>query len=1471
MARLKVNSPGWDVRRNLASRGAGEIAGVALPGLPDDFLAAGARIDEEVILQPRAVARDAAGSPGPIDLTTELGPAETAILAIRRPSGALSFHPPTETVRRLRGGPSEVQFIVPPRAAASTSAPSSRGLAGTALKAIVVKFTGSALDKIAGLTLPKLAELFESATWKRRGLKEGWLKLSRAALTGKALPSLKPTSTERTLLFIHGTFSNAAAAFDDLASSSFFDDVAARYGDRIFAFDHFTLCRTPEDNARMLLETLPDKTFTFDVITHSRGGLVLRNLVERAAAFGSLSRRLQIGRIVLVASPNEGTPLATPRRWEDTVGWIANLLELFPDNPFTTGPAFVANGLVWLSRHLSVDVPGLAAMDGDGAMIRELQAPPGPPADRYSALVANCNPAGNVLERLLDAGLDQFFGSANDLVVPSEGGWRVDRTGSAFITGDRIGCFGPGGNLPGDSVTHVNIFAQPGAPSFLAKALAGDVQPLRAVDPAKSLPDRRLLRAGAEGVAAPAITVSGIPAVPRRTRVAVAHVASAASAAAPASLAITVVNGDLSFERRPLLIGHYRSTQLTGAEAFIDRLLQRTMTRSLDMDVYPAEPGSHQIFPNTAIDVNRDWLTPRPAAVIVVGLGQEGDLRPRELSMSVRRAVVAWAQRIAEDARSRRGRGKTPRTIELASTLMGSGGLGVTAAHAAVLIAQGVFDANLLLSRPDSGLPSVSGLRLIELYTDRAREAWQALRMQSEATPGRFDVSEPIETGTGWLLRPIESGYRGANYDYIEATLHTGETGESAIEYSLDTSRARTEVRAQSTQARLVQNLVKEASSATTGDSDIGRTLYKLLVPIELEGFLASADQTQLVLDAHTAGIPWEMLDDEAPGRHDDPWAIRSKLLRKFKTERFRERVSDATSRATVLVVGEPDCPPEYPPLPGALAEARAVAELLTAAKGEIVDSVRAVMVGEQDPTRPNARTVLGALLNGEWTIVHVAGHGALVDDAGNPGGVVLSDGTFLGPSEVGAMRIVPRLVFLNCCHLGAFQSDAVLSDRANFASGVARRLIEIGVRCVVVAGWAVDDQAARAFAEAFYRALLSRQKFVDAVQQARKAAFAFTGYTWAAYQCYGDPDWRLAPVSDQGAPAPASPDEFKQIATVPGLKLALRTLTIQSTYQREIRPAQAQHARLDRLEQRWRDMRWTVENGVGELFAEAYEAVGDLDAAIGWYDTVLEGGTTDVSLKALAGRSNLRIRRASERVEREVLRLADAAPRRTTATASRAKNRRSSSSAALRKMTDAARRVIATETKRLRSLPVLGASLDREIFVGAAMKQLALVENAAGRRTAEREAIRQMRLHYLRALEGRRTSSFRDIHYPAVNVIVAQLALGESVERALFDEVRQSLRAMESDGPTFWSVVGQTELTLFRAINRKHLAIEKRRILAGYDDVAKRMRGSAHWHMVFDTASFVLSRYRRQARRTESKACDEILDYLRKQVPVTQ
>ena len=385
-------------------------------------------------------------------------------------------------------GPSAVRFQVPVRSTRT------RGLLGQAIKAIVVEVVKLAADKAVSLALPKLAEAYEKASWKKHGLKEGWLRVTKDTLAAGALAAATPVSPERSLLLIHGTFSNAAAAFRPLAASSFFERVARTYGDRVFAFDHFTISRTPEQNARMIVDSLPQQVTTFDVVTHSRGGLVLRNLVERSKRLGAAGSRFKLGRAVLVASPNEGTPLATPQRWDDTVGWFANLLEMFPDNPFTTGASFVANGLVWLANHASGDLPGLHSMDGDGELIADIQMPPGPPENAYSALVANYQPTGDTLRRLMDAGIDQFFGTANDLVVPSEGGWRVDGSNTG-IPAARIACFGPGGNLPEDAVTHVGFFSQPAAVDFLVNGLLGQPQPLSPIDLRKHLPDRRVAAA----------------------------------------------------------------------------------------------------------------------------------------------------------------------------------------------------------------------------------------------------------------------------------------------------------------------------------------------------------------------------------------------------------------------------------------------------------------------------------------------------------------------------------------------------------------------------------------------------------------------------------------------------------------------------------------------------------------------------------------------------------------------------------------------------------------------------------------------------------------------------------------------------------------------------------------------------------------------------------------------------------------
>jgi hypothetical protein len=219
--------------------------------------------------------------------------------------------------------------------------------------------------------------------------------------------------------------------------------------------------------------------------------LVLRHLVERRDLFPGLADRFALGRAVLVASPNEGTPLASPDHVTHYTNWLSNVLELFPDNPFTTGIEFVSEALSWIARRIVGGLPGLASMDNKGDIIRELQATSDPQRQRYSALAANFEPDNRVLQRIIDAGADMFFATANDLVVPTEGGWRVDAAGGgiAAISGDCVGCFGLGGNLTQQqAVNHVNFFNDPGTVDFLVCALNGHAHPARPLEVERNLP-----------------------------------------------------------------------------------------------------------------------------------------------------------------------------------------------------------------------------------------------------------------------------------------------------------------------------------------------------------------------------------------------------------------------------------------------------------------------------------------------------------------------------------------------------------------------------------------------------------------------------------------------------------------------------------------------------------------------------------------------------------------------------------------------------------------------------------------------------------------------------------------------------------------------------------------------------------------------------------------------------------------------
>jgi hypothetical protein len=950
------------------------------------------------------------------------------------------------------------------------------------------------------------------------------------------------------------------------------------------------------------------------------------------------------------------------------------------------------------------------------------------------------------------------------------------------------------------------------------------------------------------------------------------------------ALRVTVINGDLTFVAEPLMLGHYRASKLTGTERVMNNLIGGAMDGALQRGLYPHKPESHQIFINSRTRPDNPWQLPRPRAVIVVGLGEEGSLRAADLTATVRQAVIAWSQRVAEDPGA-------PDFFTLATTLIGSGGTGISAAESAQLIVRGVREANERLDEdksPDGATrgrarrkaaerrwPRVDALHIIELYGDRAGDAWRALQMLAASSPGAYALAGPVVKGTGALRQPLESGYRGAEYDLITA-VSQGEGNSSAIVFTIDTRRARTEVRAQQTQAPLIRSLVAAASNNLNRDPQIGRTLFQLLVPAEIETFLGGSTDTQIEVDRSTAGIPWELLDVRRAGSSDPrPWAIRTKLLRKLRTATFRDHVVDAGADDGVLVIGDPAVDrTKYARLFGARREAMAVARALEGS-AENRRYVRSVITPlDLSSPEPDAKTVINAVLEREWRIVHVAGHGEaperLGEKDGNPRGVVLSDGAFLGPREIACMRTVPELVFVNCCHLAGRNINQLLSPdqptRAEFAAGVAEALISIGVRCVIAAGWAVDDDPGNAFATSFYTALVNGCRFIDAVAQAREDARRLGGNTWAAYQCYGDPDWRYRPeTGDAQRPTPPA-DEFAAVSSSNSLLLALETLAVRSEYQHAGPEAQARKIRY--LETAFGSV-WGHIGAVAEAFGNAWSKGGDQEKAIEWYQKARAAPDGSISMAGLEQLANLYVRAAWRRVESAGDDSGEI-PARVRRSRTKAKKPSRTRGAAARhaEVVAAALAELGKARELLDRLIAVDPSVERLDLCGSLHKREAMIHAAAGSLQAELAALAHMRMRYQAARDLARSTASSDVFYPMMNVVAAELAAPAAGRPRLLAAdlaaVRETLAARVAASPDFWSVVGQTELKMFEAVAAGSLAAAHETLWQEFSEHFQRVSAPRLWGSVYDNATLILRRHAREHTGAEQKAAVTLLDALR-------
>ena len=563
-----------------------------------------------------------------------------------------------------------------------------------------------------------------------------------------------------------------------------------------------------------------------------------------------------------------------------------------------------------------------------------------------------------------------------------------------------------------------------------------------------------------------------------------------------------VAHGNLAFTRHAVAVGHYAGDTIISAEAYLDRVLDGRLRDRHRLGLYPGADDTCEVFLNPGR---------QPGGAIVVGLGRVGTLTPGRLRRYMTRACLDFAVATAESRGAGHESGRA--AVGIAALLIGTGAGNMTVENSLAALLAGIVDANHLLAESGYGARAmIDEVEFLELYEDRAIQAVRALHLVMSDPMLAEHVVPDLE------LHTLEGGRRRASFEEEKGwaqRLQIEEQEDGSLRFVVLTDLARAEGALQLTQRELIDGLVGEAMASATEQKQVAVTLFELLVPNRLKQAAPEQRDLVLVVDKGSARYPWELLRDRmSPG--DEPMVVRSQCVRQLYTESFRERVA-MTHLRSALVVGDP--PSRFQPLPGAQQEAAAVAKRLESAGFEVTQSIA-----------KDHRHVLNALYARDYRLLHLAAHGVyeyeLPPMPSRPGepcpdappkprkvtGMVLGDDLFLTPVEINQMRVVPELVFINCCFLGRVNEPALRRDRSGLAANLATQLIEMGVRAVVAAGWEVDDAAAALFAETFYAQMLSGRSFGQALLEARKQTYATHSdvNTWGAYQAYGDPDFAL-------------------------------------------------------------------------------------------------------------------------------------------------------------------------------------------------------------------------------------------------------------------------------------------------------------------------------------------------------------------------
>jgi hypothetical protein len=915
---------------------------------------------------------------------------------------------------------------------------------------------------------------------------------------------------------------------------------------------------------------------------------------------------------------------------------------------------------------------------------------------------------------------------------------------------------------------------------------------------------------------------------------------------------VRVVHGNLHFASHPVMVGHYEGDAILSAEKALDVALNGELTERHQLGRYPGALGSSALFVNPAL---RGDPLATPQGAIVMGLGVPGALSAQTLTDTVTTTlleyVLEWEKHAAVRPAAITAEGFKRHGVSLLLIGTAAGGVSVSDSVYAMLTAVARANDALAAANQDARILQAE---LVEVWEDRAIQAVSAFPGVN-ADPqlqGRFDFPAVLTDAKGGRRRRTYSEPPGWwHRTQILGGVDAGDETTQPLRFTTTTRRARSEVRLLGTQRALVDQFVAEAIGTTRDDRSISRTLFELLLPNELKDAAPDQDNLVLVLDESAAHYPWELLEDPS-GSRGEPLVIRHGVLRQLESRDFRENPK-GTTQLSALVVGDPVS--SLVELAGAQREAETVARTLQA-EGQFRVEKR---------IRPIAQEVIEALYLRPYRVVHLAGHGVyrfrradlpgVGAPAHTPGGtgstggqatqpqtvtgMVIGDGMFLTPIEVRQMRRVPELVFINCCHLGQIEAaspagagDSGLRQYNLFAANVATEFINMGVRAVIAAGWAVDDAAATTFATTFYSHMLAGVPLGESVKRARRETYDrhTSTNTWGAYQCYGDPDFRLVQDGVDSADAPSKLSFASPAQAAAEIDDLAATLATAAGTLPDWLPGQ-----LDRIGAEATRLGWMGKGLIRTALGRAYGEALRFEDAVGHYRFAFENDPAAMTARDIEQMANLMSRSAVEAWLR------------------------SQHAGAARTSGDGGPRIdqaIALIEWLLNpplhppgaGKPEPGRTVERWSLLGSAYKRRAWIG------VEVRASLEKMQDAYSRALQLAEASKRND-PYPLLNQLFGQLVLNwhgidaavlsaEALDAQL-EPVSAALLARLATTKEFWDVVMLADVELLKALVAG--ALEKRRAsLTGLYLEARKLASPREFGSVLDQFGFMAAMSRR-------------------------